>query len=85
MDAVIVNYRRGRRTQNTKQVVLQPAETKNRADAEKLTGKSVEWTTSAGKKLTGKISKPHGNKGAVLAKFTPPLPGQAIGTKAKIL
>jgi len=85
MEAVIVNYRRGRRTQNTRQMILQPAETKNRADAEKLAGKSVEWTTPGGRKITGKISRPHGGKGAVLAQFEPPLPGQAIGTKAKIL
>lgn len=80
-----MNYRRGRRTQNTRQMILQPAEAKSIEDAKKLVGKSVEWTTSGGKKLSGKISKPHGGKGAVLVQFDPPLPGQAIGTKAKIL
>jgi len=85
MDAVITSYRRGRRTQNTRQMILQPADSKTKADAQKLVGKSVEWSTASGKKLTGKVSKPHGGKGAVLAQFDPPLPGQAIGTKAKIL
>lgn len=84
MDAVIMNYRRGRRTQNTNQMILQPADAKSREDAAKLVGKAVEWKTASGKILTGKVSKVHGNKGAVLAQFRPGLPGQAIGTKAQI-
>ncbi|MBD3388625.1 MAG: 50S ribosomal protein L35ae [Candidatus Altiarchaeales archaeon] len=84
MDAVIVNYRRGRRTQNTNQMILQPKDSKSKDDAEKLVGKTVEWTTSSGKKMAGKVSKPHGSKGAVLAQFNPGLPGQAVGTKAEI-
>ena len=85
MEAVIVNYRRGRRTQNTRQMILQPAESQNKEEAEKLVGKTVEWTTSSGKKMQGKVSKPHGGKGAVLAQFDPGLPGQAIGGKAEII
>jgi large subunit ribosomal protein L35Ae len=85
MEAVIVNYRRGRRTQNTNQMVLKPTDSKNKEDAEKLIGKKVEWTTPTGKKMEGKVSKTHGNKGAVLAQFRPGLPGQAVGTKAQII
>ena len=85
MDAVIINYRRGRRTQNTNQMILQPENAKSKDDAEKLIGKQVEWKSSAGKILTGQISKVHGSKGAVLAQFRPGLPGQSVGTKAKIL
>lgn len=85
MEAIIASYRRGRRTQNTNQMILLPATSKNKADAEKLVGKAVEWKTTAGKVLTGTVSKPHGAKGAVLAQFNPGLPGQAVGTKAKIL
>jgi len=84
MDAVIVNYRRGRRTQNTNQMILKPAETSSKADAETLVGKKVKWKTASGKEMTGQVSKPHGSKGAVLAQFRPGLPGQAIGTKAQI-
>ena len=85
MEAVIVNYRIGRRTQTVKQMVLQPKNSKTKADAEKLIGKKVEWTTTSGKKLEGEVKKTHGTKGAVLAKFERGLPGQALGTKAEIL
>jgi len=85
MEAVIVSYRRGRRTQNTRQMVIKPEGSATKEEAEKLVGKTVEWETASGKKMTGKVSKPHGAKGAVLAQFDPGLPGQAIGTKAQIV
>jgi len=85
MEAIIVNYRIGRRTQEVKQMVLLPQDSKNKGDAEKLLGKKVEWTTSSGKKLTGEVTRTHGSKGAVVAKFDKGLPGQAIGTKAQII
>jgi ribosomal protein L35AE/L33A len=85
MEAVIVNYRRGVNTQNNAQMIIQASVSKSKEDAEKLVGKTVEWTSPAGKKMTGKVSKPHGGKGAALVQFNPGLPGQAIGTKVKIL
>jgi large subunit ribosomal protein L35Ae len=85
MEAVIVSYRRGRRTQNTNQMIIQPAASKTKEDATKLLGKTVEWTTEADKKMTGKITRVHGGNGAVVAQFNPGLPGQATGTKAKIV
>lgn len=85
MDAIVISYRRGRRTQNTYQMVMQPQETKNKEEALKLIGKKVEWTTPSGKKLTGDVTRAHGAKGAIVARFEPGLPGQAIGTKAQIL
>ncbi len=80
-----MSYRRGRRTQNTRQMVIRPDGPKSKEDAEKLIGKTVEWMTASGKKMTGTVSKPHGSKGAVLAQFDPGLPGQAIGTSAQIV
>ena len=56
-----------------------------KADAEKLLGKKVEWTTTSGKKLSGEITRVHGTKGAVVAKFEKGLPGQALGTKVQII
>jgi len=85
MDAVIVNYRIGRRTQEPKHMILQPQGSKTKADAEKFVGKKVEWTTPSGNKLSGEIKRPHGTKGAVLAHFDKGLPGQALGTKIAIL
>jgi large subunit ribosomal protein L35Ae len=85
MEAVIMNYRRGRNTQNNRQMILQPTGCKTKADAEKLIGKTVEWMTAADAKMEGKVSRVHGGNGAVIAQFPKGLPGQAIGTKAKIV
>jgi large subunit ribosomal protein L35Ae len=85
MEATVMNYRRGRNTQNNRQMILQPIGCKSKSDAEKLIGKTVEWTTTAGNKLEGKVSRVHGGNGAVIGQFPKGLPGQAIGTKAKIL
>jgi len=85
MEAVIVNYRRGKRTQNTRQMVVKIKGAKTKADAEKYVGKTIEWTTQTGRKVEGKVTKAHGGTGSVLARFEPALPGQAIGTKAKIV
>jgi len=85
MEATIVNYRIGKRTQEVKQMVLQPKDVKTKSDAEKLLGKKVEWTTTTGKKLAGEITRVHGTKGAVVAKFEKGLPGQALGTKVQVL
>jgi large subunit ribosomal protein L35Ae len=85
MDAVVVNYRGGKRTQNNRQMVLKPAESNNREEAAKLVGRKVEWNTPSGKKLSGEITRPHGNKGAVIAAFEKGLPGQALGMKATII
>ncbi|MFH1054537.1 MAG: 50S ribosomal protein L35ae [Candidatus Altiarchaeota archaeon] len=85
MEATVMNYRRGKNTQNTHQMIIHPAGSKNKEDATKLIGKTVEWTTTADNKLQGKITKTHGSNGAVVAQFPKGLPGQAIGTKAKVL
>lgn len=57
---------------------------KNRAEAEKLIGKEVEWKSPADKIIKGKISGAHGNKGMVRAIFVRGLPGQAINTEVEI-
>ncbi|MCX6694897.1 MAG: 50S ribosomal protein L35ae [Candidatus Altiarchaeota archaeon] len=85
MEATIVNYKSGKRTQDTKRMVLQPKDSKTKEDAEKFVGKKVEWTTPSGKKLSGEIRKAHGINGAVIAAFQAGLPGQALGTKVQIL
>lgn len=54
--------------------------------AEKLVGKSAVWTTpgKTGKKISGKVSAPHGNKGAVRVIFETGMPGQSLGEPVKI-
>jgi len=85
MDAVIVNYRRGRHTQRTNQILLEIDGVNNRALASEFIGKRVVWRTPAKKEIYGKITNVHGNNGVVRARFSRGLPGTAIGTKVEIL
>ncbi len=84
MKMTIKNFRRGRRTQHTNQFVLiaDSVDTKTKASA--LMGKKVEWKSPAGKLIQGKISRIHGDKGAVIARLEKGLPGTAIGGKITI-
>ena len=84
MRGVIVNYRGGRHTQKTNQLVVEVEGVKNKEEAEKLLGKKVVWKTPSGKEISGAVAKIHGKKGGVLAKFTKGLPGQALGTEVDV-
>ncbi len=84
MEGTIVNYRRGKRTQDTNQYILEVEGVSDRSKADSLVGTKVAWKTSSGKEIIGKISKSHGNGGAVLARFDSGLPGQAVGTKIEV-
>ena len=84
MDAVIVNYKRGRKTQTPNQMVLKVAGIENREKAASMVGKKVTWTSPAGKEIKGEVRSPHGNKGALRVLFETGMPGQAIGNKVSI-
>jgi large subunit ribosomal protein L35Ae len=84
MQGLIVNYRGGLKTQTANQYIIEPEGSKSKASAAKLAGKKVVWKTSKGKPIVGKIMQAHGNNGAVRAKFSKGLPGQALGTKVEI-
>ena len=84
MDGKIVQFRRGRKTIIERHFLIEIDGVSNREKAEKLLGKEVEWTSPAGKKIVGKISGAHGNKGLVRAIFEKGLPGQAVTTKVAI-
>jgi len=81
---IVVQFRRGRKTIHKRHYLLDIGLT-NREEAKKLVGKEVEWTSPSGKKIKGKISSAHGNKGLVRAIFEKGLPGQAITTKIEVL
>lgn len=53
--------------------------------AQAAVGKTVVWTSPAGKELKGKVSAPHGRNGQVRAIFETGMPGQAIGGKVKVI
>ena len=82
MEATIVNFRGGRHTQYTNQMIIDA--NLNKEKAKSLIGKKVIWTSSAKKEIKGKIKSTHGNKGCLRAHFEKGMPGQSIGTKVKI-
>lgn len=85
MNATILSYRRARRTQTPNQILIKTEGISKKEDTTKLMGKRVVWTTKAGKKMVGTITKPHGRNGVVVARFAKGLPGQALGTKIEIV
>jgi len=84
MEGKIVQFRRGRKTIIERHFLIEIKGVSNKKDAEKFVGKEVEWKSPAGKKIVGKISATHGNKGVVRAIFEKGLPGQAVTTKVEI-
>jgi len=84
MKAVIVNFRRGRHTQTCNQMIIKVEGVDSKDKAKGLIGKTVSWTSPAGKKILGKVTQEHGNKGAVKALFEKGMPGQSIGSSVKI-
>ena len=86
MEGVIANYRRGRHTVHPKQCIIIFPDINTRKEANKMIGRTVMWKSPTGKELKGIISRAHGNNGAVRALFKKAgLPGQALGTKIKIV
>lgn len=84
MEGLIINYRRGRKTQTTNQMIVQfPQTDKKKADG--LVGKEVVYVCPGKlkKEIKGKISSAHGNKGAVRVHFERGMPGQAVGDKVR--
>jgi large subunit ribosomal protein L35Ae len=84
--AVVVQFRRGRKTVKPKHFLLEVDGTDSKEKAEKFVGKSVSWksTGKEPKVITGKIASSHGNKGVLRAIFERGLPGQAIGSEVEI-
>ena len=85
LQGVVTSYRRGKHLQHPNQVLLLFNDVKTRAEASALVGRKVRWTSETGRDFLGKVLGPHGNGGAVRAKFRTNLPGQAIGTPVEIL
>ena len=83
MEAIVMHFRQARHHVNPHQMILKVADSAE--EAEKAIGKTVSWTSPAGKVIKGKISALHGRKGNVRAIFAEAgLPGQALGQKVKI-
>lgn len=85
MEGRIIQFRRGRKTIIERHFLIEIKGVSNKKEAEKFVGKEVEWKSPTGKKIRGKISAPHGNKGLVRAIFEKGLPGQAVTTSVNVL
>jgi len=83
MKGIVVQFRRSRHRIHEKHYLLDIG-MKDRAEAKKMAGRIVEWKSSAGKIIKGKISDAHGNKGLVRAIFESGLPGQAVTTDVEV-
>ena len=82
---MVIQFRRGRHVVKERHFLID-VNAKNKTEAEKFIGKEVVWI-SPGKdkrKIHGKISGSHGNKGLVRAIFEKGLPGQAITTEVEV-
>ena len=79
---VIMNYRRGPKSQTNKDCILKVLEVETH-ECLRLIGWKVGWPLNK-PRLFGYISKPHGRTGNLRVKFKKGLPGQALGTKVKI-
>ncbi len=86
VNAIVVQFRRGRKTFKPKHFLLEVEGIGSREKAKEFVGKNVNWT-STGKEpkiINGVIKSAHGNNGVMRAIFERGLPGQAIGTEVKI-
>ncbi len=86
MKGTIAHFRRGRKTQSTTQMIVIVDNVTTRADAAKLVGKEVTFTTSGKEKkqISGKVTASHGNKGAVRVLFGQGMPGQALAKNVEV-
>ncbi|RLE58378.1 MAG: 50S ribosomal protein L35ae [Thermoprotei archaeon] len=85
LEARIVNFELGGKRQYPDRVIIEIEGVKSLAEAMRFINKKVVWITPTGKKIIGKIRRPHGRKGKLLAVFRKGLPGQALGTKVLII
>ena len=83
MNGTIVNYRSGKHTQTTNQMIIVVDGMTTRAEAEKLVGKKVVYNTGK-KDITGEVRSAHGNSGALRVLFETGMPGQAISKEVVI-
>lgn len=83
MKGIVVQFRRGKQTIHERHFLLDIG-LNTREEAKKMAGKEVEWKSSSGKIIKGRISDAHGGKGLVRAIFERGLPGQAITTEIEV-
>jgi len=82
MEPTVANFRMGRHHKKDKQMVVKVATSPDAAA--KFIGKTITWTSPAGKEIKGKVTQLHGRTGSVRVHFSEKgLPGQSLGQKVK--
>lgn len=84
MNAKILSYRGGLHTETTDQFIISIEGVSTKEEARKQVGKKIVWETPGKHLIAGKITHAHGNSGTMIARFDKGLPGQALGTTAKV-
>jgi len=85
LKGVFMNYKQSRHVIHPKFAIIKVEGVNTRKQAYSLIGKRARWVTPSGKYMVGKITKVHGNKGCLIARFGKAgLPGQAIGSELLI-
>lgn len=80
----VLSYRRGRKTQTPNQAVLRLDGVKSREEAVKHLGRKVEVVFQK-TSIRGVITRAHGSKGSVIARFNRGLPGQVKNRDVKFV
>lgn len=91
--AKFLGFRRSKVQQNTSQSILRLEGVNDRTAAQWYFGKRVVYIykTKSGQKdkrfrtIWGRISRAHGNTGAVLARFSSNLPARAMGATLRVM
>lgn len=81
---LIVDYRKGIRTQKPKECIIRFQHVKSANEAARLTGRKVAWPLGE-RTIRGKIVALHGKNGLVIARFRRGVPGHALGTPIEII
>jgi large subunit ribosomal protein L35Ae len=84
IQGIIVNYRRGPKTQRSKECIIQFIHVNSVSEASRLIGRKIAWKIVKSK-IIGKIVTLHGKKGLVRARFRKGVPGQALGTTVELV
>jgi large subunit ribosomal protein L35Ae len=84
LKGTIVSYRKGSKTQKSKECLINFSGIETVSEAGRLIGRKVAWPVGE-RKCRGKIVALHGKKGIVRALFRKGVPGQAIGTHVDVI
>lgn len=62
LKGVVINYRRGPRTQRSRECLIQFPNIKSRSEASKLIGRKIAWSDGKGSTIVGVILSPMGTR-----------------------